>query len=241
MKTAIVTGSSRGIGKAIALRLAKDGFNVVVNYLKNKTEAEDVVQEIKATNGAAIAVQADVSKIEEVKYLFITTEKEFGGIDVLVNNAAISKIQPLIEGNDETFDLLFNTNVRGTMNTMRGAAKHLNEGGRVINFSSTAVATSTPNMGLYIATKAAVEGMTKVFAKELRGKNITVNAIAPGLIESEMFFEGKTDAQIEQMSKLSPLERLGDVSEIANVVSFLASEEASWINGQILKVNGGAM
>jgi 3-oxoacyl-[acyl-carrier protein] reductase len=239
MKTAIITGASRGIGKAIALRLSQDGFSIVVNYTQQKDQAEKVVQQIMHNGGQAIALQADVSLYPPVERLFKTTLETFGSIDVLVNNAGVSSIKPLAESDDALFDRLFNVNVKGTVHTFRQAALHLRDQGRIINLSSTAVLTATPGLGLYISAKAAVEALTKNFAKELRGRHITVNTIAPGLVRSEMFFEGKTEEQINTMAKLSPLERLGEVEEIANVVAFLASAEASWINGQVIRVNGG--
>ncbi|PSL47174.1 3-oxoacyl-[acyl-carrier protein] reductase [Chitinophaga niastensis] len=238
-KTAIVTGASRGIGKAIALKLGQEGYAVVVNYVSSEQDALSVVQEIKGNNGQAIAIKANVASFPDMERLFAETAATFGGIDIVVNNAGVSKVKTMIESDDELFDYLFNVNVRGTLHSFKCAAKYVRNGGRIINFSSTAVATATPNLGVYIGAKAAVEAFTKVFAKELRGKNITVNTIAPGLIKSEMFFEGKTAEQIQHMSTLSPLERLGEVSEIANVVSFLASQEASWVNGQTIRVNGG--
>lgn len=240
-KNAIVTGAAKGIGRAIALKLATDGFNVVVNYANSKTEAHHVVAEIEQAGGRAIAVQADVSIMSEFSELFSISEQAYGKIDVLVNNAGVSQIGLIADSTDEIFDYLFNTNVRGTVNGLKLSVERLNKGGKIINFSSTAVAASTPGMGLYAGSKAAVEAITRIFAKELKGKDISVNAIAPGLIRSEMFFEGKTEEQIELASKASPLQRLGEIEEIANAVSFLVSENASWINGQSLRVNGGVI
>lgn len=240
-KTAIVTGASRGIGRHIALRLAQEGFAVVVNYNASQEAAQAVVAEIEAAGGQALAVAANVAQAADVARLFATAIQAFGGVDVLVNNAGISALKPLADTDDALLDQLVNTNVRGTLHGLRQAARHLRMGGRIINFSSTAVASATPGLGAYIATKAAVEAMTRVFAKELKGRNITVNAIAPGLINSEMFAEGKTDAQIQQMAQAAPLGRLGEASEIASIVAFLVREDAAWVNGQIIRANGGVL
>ena len=239
VKVAIVTGASRGIGKAIAIKLSASGYQVIVNYANNATEAQLVVSQIVQTGGEALAVQADVSKFQQFENLFNIAEKTYGPVDVLINTAGVSKLSPIADSDDEMFDYLFNVNVRGTVNGLKLAAKRLKQGGRIVNFSSTAVATSTPGMGLYVGTKAAVEAISKVFVKELRGRQITVNMIAPGLIRSEMFFEGKTVEQIVQMEKLSPLERFGDVEEVADAVAYLISEDAGWVNGQLIRVNGG--
>ena len=240
-KTAIVTGASRGIGRHIALRLAQEGFAVAVNYNTSQQAAQKVVAEIEATGGQALAIPADVAQAADVERLFAITNQSFGGVDVLVNNAGISAIKPLADTDDALIDQLIATNVRGTLHGLRQAARHLRMGGRIINFSSTAVVSATPGLGAYIATKAAVEAMTRVFAKELKGRNITVNAIAPGLINSEMFAEGKTDAQIQQMAQAAPLGRLGEASEIASIVAFLVREDAAWVNGQIIRANGGVL
>jgi len=240
-KVAIVTGASRGIGRHIALRLAQEGFAVVVNYNASQEAAQAVVAEIEMAGGHALAVPADVAQAADVARLFAAAIQAFGGVDVLVNNAGISALKPLADTDDALLDQLVNTNVRGTLHGLRQAARHLRMGGRIINFSSTAVASATPGLGAYIATKAAVEAMTRVVAKELKGRNITVNAIAPGLINSEMFAEGKTAAQIQQMAQAAPLGRLGEASEIASIVAFLAREEAAWVNGQIIRANGGVL
>jgi 3-oxoacyl-[acyl-carrier protein] reductase len=238
-KSAIVTGSSRGIGKAIALRLAKDGFAVTINYAGRKDAAEEVVQEITAAGGKAILVQGDVSKNEDIVRLFNETEKAFGGIDVVVNNAGIMALRNIGETDNETFDRLFDINVKGTFLAMREAANRIRKGGRIINFSSTANALLLPRYATYCATKAAVEIYTKTMAKEMRGKEITVNAVAPGPVDTELFWTDKTPEQGEALKKLSPFERLGTPEDIARVVSFLASEDGGWINGQIIRANGG--
>lgn len=238
-KTAIVTGASRGIGHAIARRLSSDGFATVVNYAGNTAKAEEVVNEIKAAGGHALAVQGDVASEQDMKRLFETTLKEFGQIDVVVNNAGIMPLSPIVKGDVETFDKVIATNLRGTFLVLAQAAQHVATGGRIIAFSSSVLAKSFPTYGPYIASKAGVEGLVHVLANELRGRNITVNAVAPGPVGTELFLQGKSEEQITQLSKLAPLERLGQPEDIANVVSLLAGPDGGWINSQILRVNGG--
>src|SRR6202453_1144347 len=201
-KTAIVTGSSRGIGAAIAKRLATDGFSVIVNYAARAADADKVVQEIQAAGGKAAAVQADVSKPAEVAALFDKTEEIFGGIDVVVNNAGV--MQPglvnLVDTDDTLFDRLFATNVKGTFNALRLAATRLRKGGRIVNFSTSVVGLALPGYSVYAGTKAAVETITNIFAKELRGREITVNAIAPGPTATDLFLTGKTPEQIAHLT-----------------------------------------
>ncbi|AXF07596.1 SDR family oxidoreductase [Paraburkholderia sp. SIMBA_055] len=236
---AIVTGASRGIGAAIARRLSNDGFAVVVNYAASSNEAEALVAELKAAGGRAIAVKADVSKAGDVRRMFETAEQQLGKVDVLVNNAGVIQPTPLADTSDELYDRTFDINVRGTFNTLREAAGRMNDGGRIVNFSSTTVALNMPGYAIYSATKAAVETFTHVFAKELRGRNITVNAVAPGPVATSLFFDGKTQEQIQHFAKMPPLERLGQPEDIASVVAFLASSQAGWVNGQVLRANGG--
>jgi 3-oxoacyl-[acyl-carrier protein] reductase len=238
-KTAIVTGASRGIGRAIALRLAADGFGVVVNFAGNAVKAEEVVNEIAGTGGRALAIQADVANPEDVKQLFEKTLKAFGQIDVVVNNAGIMPLSPIAKGDVETFDKVIATNLRGTFLVFSQAAQHVAEGGRIIAFSSSVLARRLPAYGPYIASKAGVEGLVHVLANELRGHKITVNAIAPGPIATELFLDGKTEEQIKQAGSLAPLERLGQPDDIAGIVSFLAGPDGGWINAQILLANGG--
>ena len=238
-KVAIVTGSSRGIGRAIALRLAREGFAVVVNYAGNREEAEKVVGEIESAGGRAVAARADVSKPEDVRQLFDAAEQTLGKVDVLVNNAGILKTAPLAESGDELFEQTFAVNARGTFNTLREAAHRLNSGGRIVNFSTTVLALDLPGYSVYNGTKAAVEAFTRVFARELRGRNITVNAVAPGPVATELFLGGKSEEQIRQFGKMAPLERLGQPEDIAAVVSFLAGPDGAWVNGQTLRANGG--
>ena len=238
-KTAIVTGASRGIGRAIALRLAADGFGVVVNYAGNAVKAEEVVSEIASAGGRAVSIQADVSKSDDVKQLFEKTIKAFGQVDVVVNNAGIMPISPIAKGDVDTFDKVIATNLRGTFLVLSQAAQHVAEGGRIIAFSSSVLAKNFPNYGPYIASKAGVEGLVHVLANELRGHKITVNAIAPGPVATELFLGDKTEEQIKQIGNMAPLERLGQPEDIANVVSFLAGPDGGWVNAQILRANGG--
>lgn len=238
-KVAIVTGASRGIGAEIAKRLSADGFAVVINYASSASEADALVAQLAAAGGQALAIKADVASAADVQRLFEETEQKLGKVDVLVNNAGILKILPLVETSDELFERTFAINVRGTFNTLREAGKRLNDGGRIINFSSTTVSLNLPGYAVYTATKAAVEAFTHTFAKELRGRNITVNAVAPGPVATELFFNGKSEEQIQQLAKMPPLERLGQPEDIAGVVAFLAGPDAGWVNGQVLRANGG--
>ena len=238
-QVAIVTGASRGIGAAVARRLANDGFAVVVNYASSSKEADALVAELAAQGTKAIAIKADVSNADEVRALFDATAQQLGKIDVLVNNAGVLKTVPLADTSDALYDQTFGINVRGTFNTLREAAARMNDGGRIINFSSTTLALNMPGYAIYNATKAAVEAFTHVFAKELRGRNITVNAVAPGPIATSLFLDGKTEEQIQTFAKMPPLQRLGQPDDIASVVSFLAGADAGWVNGQVLRANGG--
>jgi 3-oxoacyl-[acyl-carrier protein] reductase len=238
-KVAIVTGASRGIGAAVAKRLAADGFTVVVNYAGSAHAAEAVVNEIVAAGGNAISAQADVANAADTQRLFDRTEEVYGGVDVLVNNAGVMSLAPIAELKDEDFDRLFDINVKGSYNTMRQAAKRLRRGGRIINFSSSVVGLLQPTYGPYAATKAAIEATTMVLARELRGREITVNAVAPGPTATELFLNGKSDELVSHLAKLSPLERLGTPEDIAAAVAFLAGPDGAWINGQVLRSNGG--
>ena len=238
-KTALITGASRGIGAALALRLVDDGFAVVINYAHSAKDADELVARISEEGGRAVAIKANVADSGDVRRLFDEAEAAFGKIDVLVNNAGVLKMVSLAESSDELFDHTFNINTRGTFNTLREAARRLNDGGRIVNFSSSTVGMNLPNYSLYIASKAAVESLTKVFAQELRGRNITVNAVAPGPVATELFFEGKTEELIQQLAKRPPLERLGEPEDIAGIVAFLVGPEGGWINGQVVRANGG--
>ncbi|WP_289078599.1 SDR family oxidoreductase [uncultured Thalassospira sp.] len=238
-RTAIITGASRGIGVALAKRLAKDGFAVVINYASSAQPAEELAESLKADGHKAIAIRADISRPDAVTALFDKTISEFGGVDVIVNNAGVMTTQPIAEMDDATYDAMMDINVRGTFNMLREGATHLRDHGRVINFSTTALHLKLPGYAVYNATKAAVEAMTAVYAKELRGRHITVNAVAPGPVATELFLNGKTDEQIAQFSKMPPLERLGQPEDIAGVVSFLAGTDSGWVDGQTIRANGG--
>ena len=238
-KVAIVTGASRGIGAAISRRLATDGFGVIINYAGSADAAESLAIEIEKAGGRALAVKADVSDPVAVKTMFDTAEREFGGADVLVNNAGIMLLSPIADTTDELFDRQIAINLKGVLNGMREASKRLRNGGRIISFSSSVVGLYQPTYAVYAATKAGVEAMTHVLSKELRGRNITVNAVAPGPTATELFLKGKPQEVIDHISKLAPLERLGQPEDIANAVAFLAGPDGAWVNGQVLRVNGG--
>jgi 3-oxoacyl-[acyl-carrier protein] reductase len=238
-KVAIVTGASRGIGAAVAERLAADGFAVVVNYAASAGPAETLVRGIEARGQRALAVKADVSDASSVRAMFDAAEKAFGGVDVLVNNAGVMKLAKIGDSDDAAFDEQIAINLKGSFNNMREAARRLRDGGRIINFSTSVVGTKLETYGVYTATKAAVEAMTGILSKELRGRQITVNAVAPGPVATELFLTGKSPELVERMSKMPPLERLGTTGDIASVVSFLAGPDGGWVNGQVLRANGG--
>lgn len=238
-KVALVTGASRGIGAAVAQRLASDGFIVIVNYTESAAPAEALVRTIEQAGGHALAAKADVSDAADVRRLFDAAETAFGGVDVLVNNAGIMNLASIAETDDASFDRQIAVNLKGTFNTLREAATRLRPGGRIVNFSSSVVALLQPTYAVYAATKAGVEAMTSVFAKELRGRGITVNAVAPGPTATDLFLKGKPQDVVDRLAKLAPLERLGEPGDIANTVAFLAGPDGAWINGQVLRANGG--
>jgi 3-oxoacyl-[acyl-carrier protein] reductase len=238
-KSAIVTGASGGIGSAITKRLAKDGFSVVVNYAGKPAPAQAVIAEIKAAGGQGIAVQANVENAEDVQRLFKESMDAFAGPDVVVHCAGIMPLFPIASGDVAAFDKVIATNLRGTFLVFAQAAQHVLDGGRIIAFSSSVLAKSFPTYGAYIASKAGVEGLVHVLANELRGRNITVNAVAPGQVQTDLFLKGKSDARIDELKKMNPLERLGMPEDMANVVSFLAGPEGGWINSQVVRPNGG--
>jgi 3-oxoacyl-[acyl-carrier protein] reductase len=238
-KVALITGSSRGIGAELALSLATDGFKVVVNHAGSAGSAQGVADRIKAAGGEAIVAKADVADPAAVIAMFDAAEKAFGGIDVVVNCAGVLKLAKVAEFDDKTFDQTVAINLKGTFNVCREAAKRLRNGGRIINFSSSVIGVRLPTYGVYIATKAAVEALTQVLAQEMRGRGISVNAVAPGPVATELFLEGKSPELIDHMAKMNPLERLGQPEDIARVVAFLAGREGAWVNGQTIRANGG--
>lgn len=238
-RVAIITGASRGIGAAVAERLARDGFSVIANYAGSEAAAEALVRKIEAAGGRAISAQADISDAAAVGRMFSSAEATFGGVDVLVNNAGIMILKPLAESDDALFDRQIAVNLKGTFNGLREAAKRLRSGGRIVNFSSSVVGVKLETYGVYAATKAAVETLTAILSKELRGRSITVNAVAPGPTATDLFLDGKPQELIDRMAKMNPLERLGTPEDIAAAVAFLVGPDGGWINGQVLRANGG--
>lgn len=240
-KVAIVTGASRGIGAAIARRLASDGLTVIVNYAGSAKAAAELVDEIEKAGGRAISCQADVSDPQAVRRMFDAAEATYGGVDVLVNNAGIMKLAPVAQFDDASFDQTIAINLKGTFNGLREAAKRLRDGGRIVNFSTSVVGLYQPGYGVYAATKAAVEALTHILAKELGARRITVNAVAPGPVATELFLDGKDQTTIDRIKQMIPLGRLGEVDDIARVVSLLVGPDSGWINGQIVRANGGVV
>ena len=238
-KTAIVTAASRGIGRSIAKRLAEDGFAIVVSFASNAHAAKETVAEITDSGGQAVAIQADVTKEDDVKRLFESSLKEFGQIDVVVNSAGIMPLSPIARGDVETFDETIRINLRGTFLVFAQAALHINEGGRIIAFSSTSLKKNSPSYGAYIASKAGVEGLVRVLANEVRGRQVTVNAVDLGPVPTELSLEDNSDEETAQLSRLASLEYLGEPHDIARIVSFLAGPEGSWVTGQVIPVKEG--
>jgi 3-oxoacyl-[acyl-carrier protein] reductase len=240
-KAAIVTGASRGIGRAIALRLAQDGFAVAVNYASRAADADEVVAAIVTAGGRALAVQGDVAQASDCARLFDATEQAYGGVDVVINNAGV--IQPgttmLADTDDALYERIFSINTRGTFNMLRLAATRLRTGGRIVNFSTSVVGMALPGYAVYAGSKAAVETFSNIFAKELRGKGISVMAVAPGPTATDLFLDGKPAELVERLARAAPLERLGTPEDIANTVAFLVGPQGEWVNGQTLRVNGG--
>lgn len=237
-RVAIVTGGSGGIGRAVAERLAADGMRIVVHYAGNAGHADEVVKNITDHGGSAYAARGDVADAERVSALFDEAEQHFGGIDVVVNTAGVMPLKPLAELDLDEFDLVQRTNLRGAFVVSREAARRLRAGGALINFSSTVVALALPTYSAYAAAKAGVEALTPILAKELRGRDVTVNAVAPGPTATPLFLNGKDEKTVEEFAKRAPLERLGRPDDVAEVVAFLAGP-ARWINGQTIRANGG--
>ena len=238
-KVAIITGSSRGIGAQIAKVFAREGAMVVINYAKNKTAADRVVSEIQAAGGEAFAIKADVSKADEVKALFDSSIAHFGKLDILVNNAGIAVFKRLQDTSEDEFDRSFDINVKGVFLTLREAAVRLERGGRIINLSSTLTRLMMPTYSTYSATKSAVEQLTRVFAKEIGPRGITVNSVSPGPTNTQLFTEGKNEETILRLASMAALERIGEPEDIARVVLFLASDDSAWVTAQNIGANGG--
>ena len=239
-RVALVTGASGGIGRAVAERLAADGMRVVIHFAGNPDAAEQAVGAITAAGGTAAAIRADVADEAEVAALFDRAEELYGGVDVVVHAAGIMLLSPLAELSLNDLDRMHRTNVRGTFVVDQQAARRVRSGGAIVNFSSSVVKLALPTYTGYAATKGAVDAMTVILAKELRGRDITVNAVAPGPTATPLFLEGKDEATLEHMRALSPLERLGKPADVAGLIAFLAGP-ARWINGQVVYVNGGVI
>ena len=238
-RTAIVTGGSRGIGRETAARLAADGFAVVIGYAGRTADAEAAVEEVTAKDGRAVAVQADIADEQAVAALFDRAEQEFGGVDVVVNAAGVMNPgTPLVELSLDEFDRIHRTNVRGAFVVSQQAARRVRAGGAIINFSSTVTRLRQPGYSAYGSSKGAVETMTLILARELRGRDVTVNAVAPGPTATDLFLDNNAQETIDRLAAAPPLERLGRPGDIAEVVAFLAGP-ARWINGQVLYANGG--
>ena len=238
-KVAIITGSSRGIGKAIATRLAKDGAAVVINYSHSADKAEAAVKEIEQGGGKAVAIQADVSKVSDLEGLFAQTVDKLGKVDILVNCAGVVVYKPIVDVTEDDFDKIMAVNVKGTYFACQQAAKRMADSGRIINISSTTTALMLPTYSAYVATKGAVEQISRVLCKEVGDRNITVNIVSPGPTDTPLFRKGKTEEQIEQFGDMAALGRIGQVEDIADAIAFLCTDDARWITGQNIRVNGG--
>ncbi|MEC0108252.1 SDR family oxidoreductase [Paenibacillus taichungensis] len=238
-KVAVVTGSSRGIGRAIAEQLAEMGADVVINYTSSPDKAEQVADIARQKGVRAITVQADLARKEDVERLFSETINQLGKIDILINNAGIMKTTPLADVTEEEFDQQFAINVKGTFFACQQALKHMEDQGRIVNFSTSVTGQMFPGYSVYAGTKGAVEQITRQLAKEFGSRQITINAVAPGPVNTELFSVGKTEQQLEGMRKMNAFGRLGEPEDIANVISFLVSEESQWVTGQTLRANGG--
>jgi 3-oxoacyl-[acyl-carrier protein] reductase len=239
VRTAVVTGGSRGIGRRVATRLAADGYAVVINYASNSAEAEAAVREVEAAEGQAIAVRADVADENAISALFDTAEQTYGGVDVVVNAAGRMPLAPLADLDLDVLDALYRTNIRGTFVVNQQAVRRLRPGGAIINLSSSVVGLAFPGYSAYAATKGAVEAMTLVLARELRGRDVTVNVVAPGPTATDLFLQANDEERVARLAAQPPLERLGTPSDIAEVVAFLAGPAGHWVNGQVLRANGG--
>lgn len=238
-KVALVTGASRGIGRAIAERLGRDGANVVITYAGNREKAEAVVETIQSNGVQAIAIQSDISNIEDNRQLFEQVISTFGQLDIVVNNVGVSIYKSTVDITESDFDHVFNTNAKGTFFALQEAAKHISDGGHIISLSSGATKQSIPMGGLYAASKAAIEQFSFALSKELGHRGITVNLVSPGVTETDGLIM-PADA-LDHLIQSTPLGRLGQTADIADVVAFLSSDDARWVNGQTIQVNGGIL
>ena len=238
-RCAIVTGASGGIGSAVARRLAASEIAVVVNYAGDAAAAEKLVGEIETAAGKAIAFKTDISRADDVAAMFDAAEAAFGGVDILVNAAGIMQLAHLAESDEDLVDRRIAINLKGTLNTLREAARRLRAGGRIVNFSSSVVGLYQPTYGIYAATKAGVEALTHILAKELGARGITVNAVAPGPTATRLFLNNKSKEAIDAIAKAAPLGRLGEPDDTAAVIAFLTGPDGGWVNGQVVRINGG--
>ncbi|AFC28593.1 short-chain dehydrogenase/reductase SDR [Paenibacillus mucilaginosus 3016] len=238
-KVAIVTGASRGIGRQVAIQLARSGAKVAVNYSSSRGKADEVVKSIEQFGGHAVAIQADVSKVNEVEVLFSETLERFGRVDILVNNAGIMENHAIADMSEEIFDRHFALNVKGTYFACQQAMKHMAQGGTIINFSTSVSGAMLPTYSVYAATKGAIEQLTRQLAKEFGPKNIVINCIAPGQVATDMFLDGKSPELVDSFRQMNAFGRLGEPEDIANVLELLVSDKAHWITGQTIRVNGG--
>lgn len=238
-KVAIVTGASRGIGRQVAIQLAQSGAKVAVNYSSNQEKADEVVMTIKKFGGQAVAIQADVSKVSEVTALFSKTLEGFGRVDILVNNAGLMENYAIADVTEEIFDRHFALNVKGTYFACQQAMKHMEQGGTIVNFSTSVSGAMLPTYSVYAATKGAVEQLTRQLAKEFGPKEIVINCIAPGQVATELFLNGKSPELVDTFRRMNAFGRLGEPEDIANTLELLVSDKARWITGQTIRVNGG--
>lgn len=239
-KVALVTGSSRGIGRAVAERLGAAGASVVVNYRSDEPAAAEVVDAIERSGGDGVAVRADVSDAAELRTLFDAAEARFGALDIVVSNAGAARFAPLVDASDDDFDTIFTTNARAGFVTLREAALRLRDGGRIVAISAGVTLTHSPGTGVYAASKAALEQMVRVLAREIGHRRITVNSVAPGAVRTDALINGTTAALRADTVARTPLGRLGEPGDIADVVAFLASDAGRWVTGQSIPAGGGA-
>ena len=238
-RVAFVTGGSRGIGRACATRLAQEGYAVAINFASNEDAAKQAVDDVSAAGGRAVPLKGDVADEQAMRAAFDRAESEFGGVDVVVHAAGRMPLSPIVDLQLEELDAVYRTNIRGTFVVNQQGARRLRNGGSIINFSSSVVGASFPRYGAYAASKGAVEALTMILARELRGRDVTVNAVAPGPTATDLFFDGKSEEEIDRLAQAVPLERLGRPADIAEAVAFLAGPHGHWVNGQVIRVNGG--